>query len=239
MALTQPPPLLVSPGQGQRKSVWREVSTDPARGPGPSPGAACLPWNLVWRQGAQSTAHRDLLLHSQGTESSVGRWGTRNTCFGAYRDQAREMNAVLPAGTTWSCGGGLGEGLSEMAAGTRGPVATLRSLHRMYHSTLLFQPLRRASRRLPAAGAACGTRVVCPSSGGTGNFSLALIFNFSFSLGHLLNVREGEVRKVNLPSLCGVKCVTSRNQECPVGLGFPAFSSAGFVSPPGGVCSGV
>lgn len=88
-------------------------------------------------------------------------------------------------------------------------------------------------------GAACSTWVVCPSSGETDNFSLALIFNFSFSLGHLLNVREGEVRKINLPSLCGVKCVTSRNWECPIILEFFALSSAGFVSSPQGVCSGL
>lgn len=95
--------------------------------------------------GAQSTAHRDLLLHSQGTESSMGRLGIRNICFGVYRDQAREMNCVLPAGTTWSCGGGLGEAFSEVTAGTRGRVAELHSLHRMYHTTLLFQPLQGAS----------------------------------------------------------------------------------------------
>lgn len=88
-------------------------------------------------------------------------------------------------------------------------------------------------------GAACSTWVVCPSSGETDNFSLALIFNFSFSLGHLLNVREGEVRKINLPSLCGVKRVTSRNCECPIILGFFPLSSAGFVSSPQGVCSGL
>lgn len=81
--------------------------------------------------------------------------------------------------------------------------------------------------------------MLCPSSGETDNFSLALIFNFSFSLGHLLNVREGEVRKVNLPLLCGVKRVTSRNQECPINLEFFALSSAGFVSSLHRLCSGV
>lgn len=152
MALAQPPSLLASPGQGQREPVWREVSADPAHGAGPSPGAVCLPRNRVWRQGAQSTAHRGLLLHSQGTESSVGRLGIRNTCFGACGGQAREKNSVLPAGTTWSCGGGgLGEALGGVTAGTRGPVAALRSLHGMYRGTLLFRPLRRASRCLPAS----------------------------------------------------------------------------------------
>lgn len=139
MALTQPPSVLVSPGQGQRKSGWREVSADPAL------RVLCVCLGTRCGDGAQSAAHRDLLLHSQGTESSVGRLGIRNTCFGVYRDQAREMNSVLPAGTTWSCGGGLGEALGEVTAGTRGRVAELRSLHRMYHTALLFQPLHGAS----------------------------------------------------------------------------------------------
>lgn len=117
MALTQPPSLLVSPGQGWRKAVWREVSADPAQVRGLCRvlrlflGARC-------GDGAQSTAHRDLLLRSQGTGSSVGPLGIRNACFGVYRDQARERNYVLPAGTTWSCGGGLGEAFSEVTGYT-------------------------------------------------------------------------------------------------------------------------
>lgn len=75
--------------------MWREVSADPTYRAGPLPAAVCLPRNQVWRQGAQSMAHRDLLLHSQETGSSAGRLGIRNTCFGVYRDQAREMNSVL------------------------------------------------------------------------------------------------------------------------------------------------
>lgn len=34
---------------------------------------------------------------------------------------------------------------SKVTAGTQGHVAKLRSLHRMYHTTLLFLPSRRAS----------------------------------------------------------------------------------------------
>lgn len=106
--------------------MWREVSAGPAQRAGPSPGAVCLPGNQVWRQGAQSTARRDLLLHPQGTQSSVGRSGISNTCFGVYRDQAREMNSVLPAGTTWSCGGGWDDVFSEVTTGTQDVTLPLR-----------------------------------------------------------------------------------------------------------------
>lgn len=108
MALAQPPSLLVSAGQGQRRCVWGRSVLTLHTGQG-LPPVLCACLGSACGDGAQSTARRDLLLHSQGTQSSVGPLGIRNTCSGVYRDQAREMNSVLPAGTPWSCGGGLGD----------------------------------------------------------------------------------------------------------------------------------